>query len=242
MSRIVESLYRISGIELNEDFDYLDLDNLSDFERDDLECEIADFIEKQIPVISDCFPHLNSASEIEIEMIKDEDNWGKLENVDSIFKNLESGISSILNRKVTYQGTEYEDESVIVLVYTIDIPEVEVTPLIKALDEHCIENWKEHANAPVPKSNPEKINVYDFDEDEYEPLRPKLYDCKPVSDGLYIYWLGQESGYISDGMYNEIERWAKTIRDKYCKGEHTKIFLKTENRDGTESDEAVIEI
>ena len=33
---------------------------------------------------------------------------------------------------------------------------------VKILDKYFEDNWKAHADANVPRSNPAKINVYDF--------------------------------------------------------------------------------
>ena len=79
---------------------------------------------------------------------------------------------------------------------------------INKFDDVFIENWKEHADAPVPPFNEEEINVYEFNEDDYEPLRAKYYDLTIEDNIIKIYWLCQESWYDISGMKKEFKRWA----------------------------------
>ena len=80
---------------------------------------------------------------------------------------------------------------------------------INKFDDVCIDNWKEHYDAPVPSFNEEEINVYEFNHDSYEPLRPKYYDVTIEDNIVKIYWLCQESWYDITGMKKEFKRWAK---------------------------------
>lgn len=79
---------------------------------------------------------------------------------------------------------------------------------INKFDDVFIENWKDHADAPVPPFNEEEINVYEFNKDNYEPLRAKYYDLTIEDNIIKIYWLCQESWYDISGMKKEFKRWA----------------------------------
>ena len=76
--------------------------------------------------------------------------------------------------------------------------------LLDLLQENFQVNWKEHADAPVPFSNPKMINVYSFNHDEYEPLRDKWSeDNKTVGQCAITAFLVQD---IFGGEVRGIER------------------------------------
>lgn len=69
-------------------------------------------------------------------------------------------------------------------------------------------NWKMHADAPVPSFDEEMINVYEFNHDDYESLRPKSVDIEvvPGKNALYVDWMTQEGLYGLGGMKRELKR------------------------------------
>ena len=82
-------------------------------------------------------------------------------------------------------------------------------------------NWKAHYDAPVPSFDEEKINIFEFNHDAYEPLRNKWDDLS--------------------GMKDEFKRWANYWLNKFyiaAKGkdvpEKINFVVKVQNRDYTQ--------
>lgn len=99
---------------------------------------------------------------------------------------------------------DYESDEVDLIYNSID-------ELVKDFnDAKDLINWKRHADAPVPGFEKNMINVYEFNKDTYEPLRPKYVSMKKSSDNnLIIDWICQEKPYSLTGMKNEIKRFFK---------------------------------
>lgn len=114
--------------------------------------------------------------------------------------------------------------------------------LLDLLQENFQVNWKEHADAPVPSSYPEMINVYSFNHDEYEPLRDKWSEAfVKDKNTLYIDWECQEEWYDLSGMKKEIRRWAKywqlqAAQRQIIQTEPIKINVNVWDRSGYENE------
>lgn len=82
---------------------------------------------------------------------------------------------------------------------------------INKFEDVFIENWKAHSEAPIPAFDDEKINIYEFNHNRYEPLRTKWTNITIIDNTIKIYWECQESFDKDElsGMKKEIKRWAK---------------------------------
>lgn len=70
-------------------------------------------------------------------------------------------------------------------------------------------NWKKNANTMlVPDFEDSMINVYEFNHDSYESLRPKSVDIEvvPGKNILYVDWMTQDELYGLAGMKKELKR------------------------------------
>lgn len=102
-------------------------------------------------------------------------------------------------------------------------------------------NWKDHYDAPVPSFDEEKINIFEFNYDAYEPLRDKGADIDISEDMVVIDWLAQEEWDDLSGMKDEFKRWANYWLNKFyiaAKGkdvpEKINFIVKVQNRDYTQ--------
>ncbi len=164
-------------------------------------------------------------------------NEGKAEQV----------IEKELGKKVKFAGTKIDDHGYVNLIFKFtEKPksiDKDTKNLLKALSDNFEENWKSHAEGSIPKSNPNMINVYDFNEDEYESLRPKWIDCDINNDTLEIEWCTQDELLGLDGMYDEIKRWAEYIKNTKCGGQgKAKIDIHVYDRDGYDEDLVTLDV
>ena len=102
-------------------------------------------------------------------------------------------------------------------------------------------NWKAHYDAPVPNFDEEKINIFEFNHDAYEPLRNKWDDLYIEDDKVIVDWLTQEEWDDLSGMKDEFKRWANYWLNKFyiaAKGkdvpEKINFVVKVQNRDYTQ--------
>ena len=109
-------------------------------------------------------------------------------------------------------------------------------------------NWKAHLDAPIPKFNEEKVNIFEFNHDKNEPLRDKYTEIIIEDDYLLINWECQNSwaGELT-GMKNEIKRWAKYwincyVHSKTTSLEELIIKIKLHNRAESKKESFTIKI
>ena len=123
-----------------------------------------------------------------------------------------------------------------------------------ALSDYLVKHfnicWKSHADAPVPKFNEEKINIFNFNHNSEEPLRNKECEAHIQDDYVAIHWLCQEEWNTDlSGMEEEFTRWAKYWIDQYKRRVNSdaelnsvQIKVKVEDRDGFKNDSFIIKI
>lgn len=88
-------------------------------------------------------------------------------------------------------------------------------------------NWKEHADARIPRFDDEKINVYEFNNDKDEPLRPKYWTVTLEDDTIIVNYICQEDFHDTRGMKQEIKRFLKAVD-----AESISIIFNITSRDG----------
>jgi hypothetical protein len=95
-------------------------------------------------------------------------------------------------------------------------------------------NWKMHADASVPPFDEEMINVYEFNHDEYESLRPKSVDIEvmPGKNALYVDWMTQEEVYGIAGMKRELKRAFSYKAEELGISEQFMVKVHVYDRDG----------
>lgn len=88
-------------------------------------------------------------------------------------------------------------------------PYKNIESLRKAFTQGNVVNWKSHADGRVPTNSKTAINVWNFNKDDKEPLRPKYYDATINGDTLEVEWVCQEEPYSLTGMEREFKRFLK---------------------------------
>lgn len=70
-------------------------------------------------------------------------------------------------------------------------------------------NWRRSMSSSIPRMDSTKINIYEFNHDEQEPLRAKYIEAEDTGEYIDVDWCCQEPFDDISGMRDEIRRFLK---------------------------------